>query len=1686
MLVLQHMLDHYNNLKTHHLKKRTSKKALVTITQTMQMLTASFTHRNALKNGFGTGDELVTLYLTFIRSTKIQLWAEDKIGKRKWYDTQICLIMLVKCLCESIAVTFTGHYLTQRVSVAAAAASTGGGGDPGVRGSTNVATATERRRNNAAAAERIEKLFEKLFPLLPSDPDDPDEEKGGGNHNHNHNHNHHHQMSSTTDKSDSKIGLGPYSRWGIFAWLIKSAKKADDFLKDLEKSSDVSQQDEEKWEHMDQMKVGCLEALRQLASLGKCIYARRVSTYVQQNVYFLWLTDEESTKGWEADDSVSVIYNWDELALLHPSQLVQVDFRDFAEKTLSKYRHVYHDVVYRLSLQQVTLRTTKGVASSSTIHEKKGGGGGGGGGLGGETVLWYQTLSSSDMEKPVSFQAPSKPGNYRMLLEMFKGDSHHGATKAAEIHSNYKFDGTGFVQGFPSSLIRVQVPSAHILPSLLLFFHPTQLLAQFLAEAISGESSKAKLCVKAILQVFTTDTKPLSILPQCPQISEMIGDERFSSWSATHEFRDVAERNMDKLLFLSLYLLGSRERSTRFLTFQMLTCIVHDWSLFSEQDQIRLKKYSFAFESGITTSAREHAIKISEMLSRNVPGFALNVIALSFNSLGKLSDWEWTLTFLLPWARCIDLNPPKIAAAAAAAAAVANESSIPTSGSGTNTRGRRANSMALKLTKEFSTSSAVSSSSARVVAAAYDTKGGGSPRNYQSTTSPTTTSSQHLSGSSDGNEEIKGKLRADQRTDNKYNASSRRNTTTQHNNNNEHRRINISAQSITVVVGEEEGTNVLAVGAAQGGGGSGGDMTVSINDHTENSSATATSTNKPPSKQGGATTTTTTTTTSSSSSSSTDHRPPLHTNIGISTSYTIKPKMNLQRQYKLLYDLLQYIINDRYRDLMVDFLVELGQSEDNIVTIVSFMLGKIYEKIGLKNEAHYNTKVELSRYSRVIQSAIFAIYSRVPRCRGFILELFFQCMRKHLTRNFNTTNIAGSMNIHVPSIGQLQRSRIRYSLYDILSDELKAGLKLAQYRMEKVSREQNRIISAMVVEFIGIDREVVRPWLPEMVVYAIIALTKKNQHISLRDVMCNLLIRLIAAFENNTQGIVSKTKRATDELEELVNSFEQQGGGAIASDDGTTDDQNTNKSSREITSHLLKIFRTECPICVPQIGLAAFKWGVLSRDLSIIKMAFTAYQCLLEPLEGELEKKTSSSLKDGGISVIGLHGNGKSAKSSILSQTEGGKSISNILNHQHHLAFFGENELVGIESRVAIHTLLVKLLQILETCKKYGHFLPHRVQGLKEHAQAILSFLLYITKHLSSVHRLHRHPALLWAATAFLRCDIDEIYDYGLDIMKYMKSYQYLTHRSEIPQNFWTYTEGWHPRFTGVLLSLIPGMMRTKTQGKTMELVYRLVLLPCDSFVGFDSTSPIRQVITILIFLPWLHLSLRAADPSVGGLAYQPLDNNNNNNSIGSNTAAATESTAVRTYLTPNKVLKLLAKMVSKTSKEMTALFEEYARPEMKGSSSKNKTRNRGDLFLERICAAIVKAYLPTYALPCANYLAVVCKGDCKHYHPTIFAIVNHMLTQPNAQTYIMAFQPIIEIAQTAIIQRSSNSTVNDSSFDSESSSASAQIIRAVMEVLLNKQRKSNLYRQFDVIPIRNLANTVSALKQILAATPLC
>jgi len=1408
-LLLEDMLVYYHNLR-----KKKGKKALVIVTQIMQQLTASITHQKALTSKMG--DEIISVYLTFIQSTRIQLWNEDKIVKRKWYDTQTCLIMLVKCLSQSVAEVFSGQYLLNRI-------------------------ARKARLAPAKIAGAMKELFDSLFPLLPTSYTHAPPSSG----------------RTTPENADEKER--PITRWEVFGWLAKSARGADKFLQEIEtKNSDSVSQDVERIEHMGELKEACLQALRHLASLGKCIDSGRVSSYVQQNEYFWWLTHESIEQG-SKDNESGVVYRLRNLSKMHPGQRVQLSLADLLEKYISKQKHMpSNSYVYRLSLQQVV-----GDASDDTRQ-----------------IRWYQTLSAAEIEKAVQFTAPDKPGNYFIVVELFRKNEATG--------SKYSIDNK-VPQHLMRSEVRVEVPSAHILPALLLFFHPTQLLAQFLAEAISGETGKSKLCVEAILQVFTTDIKPLSILPQSQQISKMIGADRFSAWSQTREFRDVTERNMDKLLFMALYQLGSRDRNTRFLTFQMLTCICKDWKLISEEDQNTLKKFSFAFESGITTSGRAYAIKISKLLAKSVPGFAQKLTTLSFNALSRrASDSEWILTFLLPWAGCIDLRPPR----------------------------------SIKEPASFSQEA-----------------------KYVLTPKESTASS-----------------------------------------------IDRKSQPKIKVVSVSSGNLPVAK--------------TSSSDIQEMPSPT--------------------------NASPANSKEPQFMDAKSSqllSAYRVKnPCMTYQRQNKVLYDLLLFLREDRLRDRMVDFLVELGRNEDNIVTIMSYMMSQIYEVMRQrqKDETDYVTQVELRKYFTVVKSSIFAIYTRVENNRGFILELFFTCMRKHLTRNFTSQSSNNRITTH--NIGQLQRTRIRYSLYDVLTGELKALDKDDCHR-GRVSREQNRLVSAMVVEFIGIDREVVRPWLPEMVVYAIIALTKKNQQRSMRDVMCNLLVRLISAFET-TDNAGSKTKRATDELEELVNSFEYKGKG--------DKEAGGSKSSREITGHLLKIFRTECPICVPQIGRAAFKWGVLSRDLSITRMAFTAYQCLLEPLDDRKDV----------------------AKQSLKGSAGFGNPIE--LLDDSGIAFSTENELVGMDSRVAIHTLLVKLIQLLEGCLEYSHFQPRRQAATKEHASAILSFLHVIMQHLRSIQKLHRHPTLLWAAAAFLRCDINEVYDCGLDMLKHMKSYTYLTNKGEIPQSFWAFTEGWHPRFTGVLLSLVPGMMRPETQAKTMNLVYWLIRLPCDSFIGLDSASSTRQIITIMIYLPWLHLSLRSNQSDSNGDVEH----------------------VTRTSLTPSKVLTQLATIVENTSKELAAIFRTYARPDSK--TTNNKNRNRGDMFLERTCAALVKAYFPTYALPCANYLAAMCKSGCTHYHPTAFAIVNHMLNQPDAHSYVTAFQPIIEVAQRAVVEQST--TFNDSMLNDDASSASAQIIRAVMEVLLDMKKRRNPdlkgYRQFDVIPVRSLSNTVAALKEILAATP--
>ncbi|GAB5365407.1 hypothetical protein AAMO2058_001055100 [Amorphochlora amoebiformis] len=1406
LLVLRNMLEKYYSMADSKSKKHQSKKALPFLTHIMQCMTSSQTHRRAIISNIG--DDLIRTYLMFIQGVKIQLWNPKKVEKVKWYETQVSLITMIRCLCSSIASTFSGRYLSSRIS---------------------------QSGNHPSNPSGYTSLFDKLLPL---------------------------QYKSTVMTNTETER--PITRAEIFDWLTSYARDANEALQMMDKKGHAMiVEGAVSHDHKLKIKHSCMAALCQLATLGKCVDKKSVGSCVQKNGYFLSMTDEESTKAWDSgNEGVQLTLN--QLSLLHPDQPVRLVLNEHTDKALALDTR---NLMYRLTLGQV---------HDSELPSR----------------MWYRNITHTEMEKPVCFNSPKKTGMYLLVLDAFKRKDDPGAGLA----SGYSIDGEAGVIHTWKETFRVEHPKAHILPALLLFFHPTQLLAQFLAEAISSESGKARLCVKAIIQVFTTDLKPLlNLLPQSPMIARMIGPERFAAWSRSQEFRDVGETNLDKLLFMALYQLGSRDRDMRFVTFQMLTCVARDWELISTQDQMALKRYSFAFESGITTTARSYAIKISKLLARSVAGFAQKLITLSFNALGKLRDPEWILTFLLPWAGFIDLKPPK-------------------NSSKTSSAFKYSMTTATSPNKERQTKNVIPKTNISV----------------------TTISCVSI-----------GETKEDSRN-------------------------NPMDTKLTV----EESSDQLAMG---------------------------------------------------------DNKERLQPTLGsIPTSTAIlnrkrRPRIMQQGQNKLLYDLLQNIKKDRLRERMVDFLVELGRNEDNVVTIVAFMLGKVYEVMRMQDDADYITQIKLRQQSTVIQGAIHAIYSRVSRIRIFMLELFFQCMREHLSRDsVSTRHNSTGTHANSQNIGQLQRSHIRFDLYEILNNEMKA---LDKSFVERILREQERLIAAMVVEFIGIDREVVRPWLPEMVVYAIIALAKKNQNAEVRDVMCNLLVRLIAAFETN-QGSL-RTQRATDELEQLVGSFE------------VKDDKD---AKREITSHLLRVFRVECPICVPQIGRAAFKWGVLSKDISITRMAFTAYECLLEPLE---ETKTSGKQSLKGSMAF-------TPKSRSRSLLQPSSDLPDVQPENE----FAEPELVGMDSRVAIHTLLVRLMQILQGCSDYSYFLPHRVTKMIWHAEAILTMIWAITRHLASIGKLHNHPSLLWTGIALLRCDQPSIYNVGLDILAHLKSYHYLTVKREIPQSFWTYSEGWNPRFTGVLLSLIPGMLNPLTEGKTMDLLYRLIRLPSNSLIGLDTSSKIRQVISIVMFLPWLHLSLRT----------DKIEGNPSQNDLGK-----------RTSLTPTKVLSFLAKMVSTTEKDLADVFAEFARPEVKSS---NKFENRGDLFLQKVCAGIADAYFPTYALPCAHYLAAVCKSECRHYHNTAFAAVNHMITADNAQTYILAFQPIIEIAQNAVVE-GSNSTFE--SFGPESSSASAQIMRAVMEVLLDKKNlRGNevAYRRFDVLPLRNMENTLSALRKVIKATP--
>ena len=1462
--VLRNLLRYYHGLAK--AAKRRSKIALAILTRLMHQLTSCALFEEALVLP-RTGDHIVRHLLTFIQSTRVQLWSKDKLSKHKWFDTQASLVCMVGSLCGALANTFQRRYPE-----------------------SCVVEGRELKRPNAPTPPQ----FENILPLQTSG-----------------------RESAFQDAREI-----PLSRWALFKWLVGFAKQMDESQRGAAAERKTTNDDAvaQLRRHEIDIKAKCLWALQRLASLGPCIDN---PAFIMSQSLFFWMTDEEETKGWEPRGTV-VSHSWNDAnKKLHPNQMVEINLDQHIVVAGHKTSR-YTQFSFRLALWHKS-------------HE-----------------IWFKSIPASDADKPARFVAPEKPGEYRLELMLLRadalGDSNTQLTSAREStaigsastlatslldQASITTLGSSKVKNLSVREVwrvpkffkfSVCMPSAHVLPALLLFFEP-RVLSQYLDEAISSNSRSARLCARAIKQVYTTDTKTLSLLPQGPEISEMVGLARFAYWSRSGISRDCLEKDLDKMLFLALYELASPDRYTRFLAFQMLTSVIGDLGLLSFDERLQLKRFSFAFEADIITSAKAHAVKISQMLAKSMGFVAERLIAQGFKALKncvshKLHRPEWIMTFLHPWARAMDLSAPREADPQAPGVAIVADSK----------RGL------LKST----------------------------PRLRMTISSPRATSSDQKSSPDPSSEAPSPKPSPPKPSPPKP-----------------------SPPKLAAISG------------------------------TSTSAADATTT----------------------------------------------PAVSLQRQNMLLYDLFNFLKISRLRDAMLNFLVALAKNEENTVTIIAYMLGKIDEVMTREREElasatrggmEFATKGEIEENTRVIHNSIVAIFTRCPKIRAFTLELLFQYMRRHLTQDFNA-NSSKTATIRrlspVLNIGNLQRTRLSYSLHSMLRKRL-LDMSLGEEksapsdeRLRKIMQRQHMLVCNTVVDFIGIDREVVRHRLPEMVVYAMLLLSNRSssrrEHAPVRDVMIKLLVRLLSAFEStHSEELQSKARRATDELEEVVNRFigAVEGGGA--------------PDYRGLTASILAIFRVECPISVPQIGRTAFRWGVLALDDKITRKAFAAYECLLDPIDAKVTMGgAGAAFNSKTQSLIAV-----AAPDSALGAGRAAAVADGIV---------AKTELVGMETRVALHTLLVKLNEILMLVDQ-NQYSAKTVKKYYRIAYAVLDMMRKVAARLASINRLQNHPALLWTAVGLLRCPDEGVYRHALGILSEVRSYDFLFDGDRAaPAGFWTYASRWTPRFAGVLTYLIPGLMNEGCEAPARRLAFALLNSTDESMVGFDAGSPVRHVVAILMFLPWLHRSMCRDARTIG------------------------RSDEERELAVP-AVLRVLAAVVTPSSRELAATLQRHA----EASEDKEQEEASGDAFLKEVCLGVVRVFFPKYALLCARYLMKIIQSQYHKYYASTLAIVGNMITAPNAPSFITAFSPIIDMAQRLVMEKVSRRKpfgAKRKPQGSGSAAAASRIIRAVMQVLLVKQKKNKgndkstgeaEYQNIDVIPIRDRASVMSALQRVLKATP--
>ena len=678
-----------------------------------------------------------------------------------------------------------------------------------------------------------------------------------------------------------------------------------------------------------------------------------------------------------------------------------------------------------------------------------------------------------------------------------------------------------------------------------------------------------------------------------------------------------------------------------------------------------------------------------------------------------------------------------------------------------------------------------------------------------------------------------------------------------------------------------------------------------------------------------------------------------------------------------------------------------------------------------------------------------------------------------------------------------------------------------------VEKLQSHVVAAMLVELIGRDEKPILPYYPIIVLYAVIHLNDRDEFV--RRTMHQLLTRLLCVIggaktvdpaemlgaslaprRGSRKSIV--TRMGGPLLSEALQTHSLQ---LVWKTSGHTKLVSGPKGvvmyADSFISQYCQCMERKRAGSVSRIGYESLRWAILSTDLAISNMAFTIYRSLLSPMN---EASTHALL----LTLLGSLEDWERQMWYLKSDLKAG--AANLHGGASHGA--------GVEAGMVVDTLI------------------------------------RISERLLSQGEIYKHPILLWTAVALLRCDQTSIYDRALHMLHLvLPGYPYLfestfhsrlsismspdhdvndediddevedenmddlevnplsarfsenvkdveADRAVIPENFWSYSEKWNPRFEGTQPYLLQGLLSPVSEGETLASLSLLNNVAWDNLVDVNST---RQVITVVAFIPRLFLRMRGE-------------------ASGSGSDDVLDSII--------DILKDIGAVVSQSAPQLQECFEKYAglwrdnvADESKIQSGNNNSGSSNsewdgdadlaDSFLRDCSSLIATFFFPDFATPVASFLTEVLKSEFREYQIVVLKMVNEFLKQNHALTYVDNFAEVIHVAHSTVTFQKgmdSDESMGNLAFSASVSSLrtsaaesfpendissllgreahvqmtkpAADLVATVITLFNSRSgkkqgdelKKSPSVMGLRALPIRSLRNAIDALTQIVRLSP--